>query len=100
MLDITGPNSHNRSAERIHDFLLIDQEPMPSNEGKPPAYWPASGSLKAENLSARYSNGEHDQDDVIPLATDVKPSTDGPLVLQNISFDIKGGERVGIGSLF
>lgn len=45
------------SAERIRDFLLIDHEPAPTEDGKPPAYWPASGILKAENLSARYSQG-------------------------------------------
>jgi ABC-type bacteriocin/lantibiotic exporter with double-glycine peptidase domain len=46
--------------------------------GVPPAYWPASGSLKVEKLSARYSE-------------------DGPKVLHDISFEVKSGERVGIG---
>lgn len=45
------------SAERIHDFLVIDQEPLPTDDGKPPAHWPASGNLIAKNLSAQYSKG-------------------------------------------
>lgn len=53
------------------------QEPKPSESGKPPAYWPASGSLRIENLSARYSQ-------------------DGPEVLKNINLEIKSGERIGI----
>jgi ABC-type multidrug transport system fused ATPase/permease subunit len=43
----------------------------------PPAYWPASGDLRVENLSARYSS-------------------DGPNVLHDVSFHIKSGERVGV----
>ena len=46
------------SLERILDFLRIDQEPSPTEAGTPPAYWPASGSLKVEKLSASYSDGE------------------------------------------
>lgn len=42
------------------DFLRIDQEPLPVESGKPPAYWPSSGNLKVENLSASYSDGEKD----------------------------------------
>ncbi|EJU03269.1 hypothetical protein DACRYDRAFT_106434 [Dacryopinax primogenitus] len=65
------------SLERIRDYLVIDHEPEITEKGKPPAYWPSSGSLQVEDLSARYSK-------------------DGPLVLQNITFEIKSGERVGI----
>ncbi|KZT53818.1 hypothetical protein CALCODRAFT_486059 [Calocera cornea HHB12733] len=65
------------SLERILDYVVIEQEPAPTEKGKPPAYWPASGSIRAENLCARYSK-------------------DGPIVLDNLTFDIKSGERVGI----
>ncbi|EIN07962.1 P-loop containing nucleoside triphosphate hydrolase protein [Punctularia strigosozonata HHB-11173 SS5] len=65
------------SLERILDFLKIEHEPEPKQDGVPPAYWPASGSLRAEKLSARYS----------PDSVDV---------LRDISFDIKSGERVGV----
>ncbi|KAH7886476.1 hypothetical protein F5I97DRAFT_1926721 [Phlebopus sp. FC_14] len=65
------------SLERIDSYTNIEQEPKSSEEGKPPAYWPSSGDLRAENLSARYS-------------------PDGPKVLHDLSFHINSGERVGI----
>ncbi|KZT29509.1 P-loop containing nucleoside triphosphate hydrolase protein [Neolentinus lepideus HHB14362 ss-1] len=61
--------------ERIHQY--VEQEPKPTEDGVPPAYWPSSGNLKVEKLIARYS-------------------LDGPAVLHDISFEIKAGERVGI----
>lgn len=41
------------------DYLRIDHEPEASENGKPPAYWPSSGELRAEKLSARYSDGKN-----------------------------------------
>lgn len=61
--------------------MTIEQEPKPSTDGNPPAYWPASGTLRVEKLSARYSE-------------------DGPRVLHEISFEVNAGERVGIGELY
>ncbi|KAH9028052.1 ABC transporter type 1, transmembrane domain-containing protein [Lactarius deliciosus] len=66
------------SLERIHSYINAEQEPKPTEQGIPPAYWPASGDLRVEKLSARYSH-------------------DGPKVLHDISFHIKSGERVGVG---
>ncbi|TFK77620.1 hypothetical protein K466DRAFT_508288, partial [Polyporus arcularius HHB13444] len=65
------------SLERIQQYLVIEQEPKPTPDGVPPAYWPASGKLEVDELSARYSG-------------------DGPKVLHNISFSVASGERVGI----
>ncbi|KAI0782172.1 multidrug resistance-associated ABC transporter [Abortiporus biennis] len=65
------------SLERITQYLNIEQEPKPTSDGVPPAYWPASGDLRVENLSARYS-------------------ADGPKVLQDINFHVKSGEHIGI----
>ncbi|KAJ7578700.1 P-loop containing nucleoside triphosphate hydrolase protein [Mycena floridula] len=65
------------SLERIQSYVQADQEPKPLDAGKPPAYWPASGELRVEKLSARYS-------------------FDGPKVLEDISFEIKSGQRVGV----
>ncbi|KAH8108752.1 P-loop containing nucleoside triphosphate hydrolase protein [Phellopilus nigrolimitatus] len=65
------------SLERILDFLRIDHEPKSVDSGKPPAYWPSSGNLRVEKLSARYSD-------------------DSPEVLRGISFEAQSGERVGI----
>lgn len=36
-------------------YTTIEQEPKPTEDRVPPAYWPASGDLLVENLSARYS---------------------------------------------
>ncbi|KAI0066574.1 P-loop containing nucleoside triphosphate hydrolase protein [Artomyces pyxidatus] len=65
------------SLERIKAYIDIEQEPTATKEGIPPAYWPASGDLKVENLSSRYSEG-------------------GPEVLHDLSFHIKSGERIGV----
>ncbi|KAF7967145.1 hypothetical protein HWV62_35674 [Athelia sp. TMB] len=43
------------SLERIQEFTVIEQEPAWSEGGVAPAYWPASGELRVEELSARYS---------------------------------------------
>ena len=69
---------NGNSLERIQQYLTIEHEPKPTAACIPPAYWPASGSLIVEKLSARYS-------------------ADGPRVLHEISFEVKAGERVGIG---
>ncbi|KAH8086659.1 hypothetical protein BXZ70DRAFT_1067810 [Cristinia sonorae] len=65
------------SMERIQQYLSIEQEPEATEAGVPPAYWPASGTLQVEGLTARYS-------------------PDGPDVLHGLTFNIKSGERVGI----
>ncbi|KAJ7119016.1 P-loop containing nucleoside triphosphate hydrolase protein [Mycena epipterygia] len=67
----------SNSLERIKQYLDIEQEPKATVNGVPPAHWPSSGHLRAQNLCARYSPG-------------------GPEVLRDISFEIKGGERIGI----
>ncbi|RDX55374.1 P-loop containing nucleoside triphosphate hydrolase protein [Lentinus brumalis] len=65
------------SLERVEQYLHIEHEASPTPAGTPPAYWPASGNLRVENLSARYS-------------------ADGPRVLHEVSFEVKSGEHVGI----
>lgn len=47
--------SRKNSLERIDSYIKIEQEPKPTEGGQPPAYWPTSGDLRVENLSARYS---------------------------------------------
>ncbi|KAG5648264.1 hypothetical protein DXG03_006223 [Asterophora parasitica] len=71
-------NMAGNSLERIQGYVCIEQEPKPVPEGVPPAYWPASGELRVENLSARYS-------------------LDGPKVLHDLSFHIQSGQRIGVG---
>ncbi|KAG1858585.1 hypothetical protein C8R48DRAFT_775022 [Suillus tomentosus] len=47
---------YGNSLERIDSYIKIKQEPKPTEGSQPPAYWPASGDLRVENLSARYSS--------------------------------------------
>ncbi|KLO19974.1 P-loop containing nucleoside triphosphate hydrolase protein [Schizopora paradoxa] len=68
---------NGKSLERIQGYIDIDHEPKPTPEGVPPAYWPSSGQIEVNSLSARYSK-------------------DGPRVLHDLSFQIKSGERVGV----
>lgn len=56
---LTFRSNLHLSLERVLDFLRIDHEPQVSKSGLPPAYWPSGGSLRVENLSARYSEGRH-----------------------------------------
>ncbi|EKM51019.1 uncharacterized protein PHACADRAFT_177708 [Phanerochaete carnosa HHB-10118-sp] len=63
------------SLERLHQYIHIEQEPK--NGVQPPAYWPTNGSLHVERLSASYT-------------------PDGPKVLQDLTFELKSGERVGV----
>ncbi|KZV96966.1 P-loop containing nucleoside triphosphate hydrolase protein [Exidia glandulosa HHB12029] len=67
----------SNSLERILDFVDIEQEPASTDAGTPPAYWPASGKLRVDNLSAKYSR-------------------DGPLVLRDVTFSVTSGERVAV----
>lgn len=66
------------SVERIKEFLEIDHEPEPKKDSTPPAYWPSSGDLHVEKVSARYA-------------------ADGPEVLKNVTFSLQSGQRMGIG---
>lgn len=57
---VYGRCSRKNSLERIDSYIKIEQEPKPTEGGQPPAYWPASGDLRVENLSARYSTVNRD----------------------------------------
>ncbi|KIK70420.1 hypothetical protein GYMLUDRAFT_234888 [Collybiopsis luxurians FD-317 M1] len=67
----------SNSVERIRQYITIEQEPKPDKQHSLPAYWPASGNLQVEHLSARYSS-------------------DGPEILHDLSFTVKSGERIGV----
>ncbi|TFK76776.1 hypothetical protein BDN72DRAFT_873327 [Pluteus cervinus] len=74
---VNGAEVEANSLERISRYLEVDQEPKPTPQGVPPAYWPASGELRVERLSARYS-------------------PDGPKVLHDISFSVESGQHIGV----
>ncbi|KAF6764274.1 multidrug resistance-associated ABC transporter [Ephemerocybe angulata] len=69
---------HTSSAlNGLQQYTEIEQEPKPTERGKPPAAWPTSGELRAEHLTSRYSKT-------------------GPAVLHDLNFNIRAGERVGV----
>ncbi|KAJ7579704.1 hypothetical protein C8J56DRAFT_281572 [Mycena floridula] len=69
------------SVERVVEYLELPQEPPAIIESnRPPAYWPSNTSdslLTVENLVIKYA-------------------PDLPAVIQNVSFSLKAGERVGL----
>ncbi|KAJ7080949.1 multidrug resistance-associated ABC transporter [Mycena belliarum] len=78
----TGLEVDLNSVERVVEYLKLPQEPPAVIESnRPPAYWPSSvrndSLLRVENLVVKYS-------------------PELPAVLQDISFTLKAGERVGL----
>ncbi|KAJ7047868.1 hypothetical protein C8F04DRAFT_1060324 [Mycena alexandri] len=78
----TGLELDLNSVERVVEYLTLPQEPPGVIESnRPPAYWPSSSKndslIVAENVSIKYA-------------------PDLPSVLQDISFNLKAGERVGL----
>ncbi|KIY72764.1 P-loop containing nucleoside triphosphate hydrolase protein [Cylindrobasidium torrendii FP15055 ss-10] len=65
------------SLERITHYIDAEKESKATAGGVPPAYWPSSGTLRIENLSAKYTEN-------------------GPEVLHSLNFEVRSGERVGI----
>jgi ABC-type multidrug transport system fused ATPase/permease subunit len=65
------------SFQRVMQYATLPSEPLPTEQGKPPAAWPTDGDVIVKNLSVKYA-------------------LDGPSVLNDVSFSIKSRERVGI----
>ncbi|KAI9013950.1 P-loop containing nucleoside triphosphate hydrolase protein [Phycomyces nitens] len=72
-------NEMNMNAiERVDEYMSIEEEPaIHIPETTPPPNWPATGSVKVENLVMQYS-------------------PENPPVLRDISFNVKPMEKVGI----
>ncbi|KAJ7725657.1 P-loop containing nucleoside triphosphate hydrolase protein, partial [Mycena maculata] len=78
----TGLELDLNSVERIIEYLDLPQEPAAVIESsRPPAYWPSSAKndalIAVDNVSIKYA-------------------PDLPSVLQDISFTLKAGERIGL----
>lgn len=67
------------SVERVHQYMTgtAQEAALRAGAGVVPAGWPSSGSMKVQDLYMRYRE-------------------ELPTVLNGVSLDIKGGERVGI----
>ncbi|KAH7069398.1 hypothetical protein BKA62DRAFT_836919 [Auriculariales sp. MPI-PUGE-AT-0066] len=70
-------DTYTRAARSYYNLNRWISRTKPTDRGKPPAYWPSSGDLVVEHLEARYAR-------------------DGPLVLKDVNFTLKSGERVGV----
>ncbi|KAJ7647783.1 hypothetical protein FB45DRAFT_987394 [Roridomyces roridus] len=78
----TGLELDLNSVERIVEYLDLPQEPPAVIESnRPPAYWPSSSANDAL---------------IVAEAVSVKYAPDLPSVLQDVSFNLKAGERVGL----
>ncbi|KAJ7282599.1 hypothetical protein C8J57DRAFT_1295798 [Mycena rebaudengoi] len=78
----TGLELDLNSVERIVEYLDLPQEPPAIIESqRPPAYWPSS----AKNSSL-----------VVVENLELKYAPELPPVLQDVSFELKAGERVGL----
>lgn len=66
------------SVERVIEYSEMDSETLNNGKTKPPEYWPSTGEIDYENVSFSY-----DKDNL-------------SLVLNDLSFCIKAGEKVGI----
>ncbi|KAK4704436.1 hypothetical protein P7C70_g1781, partial [Phenoliferia sp. Uapishka_3] len=66
------------SVERVQEYIELKPEaPDYIPESQPDESWPQTGSIKFQNVSARYRQ-------------------DLDLVLRDVSFELKGGEKVGV----
>ena len=65
------------SVERILDYAALEHEPIDQGKIKPPADWPQTGDVSFNKVSFKYGSGL-------------------PKVLNNLSFEIKSEEKIGI----
>ncbi|GAA5929198.1 hypothetical protein JCM1841_006231 [Sporobolomyces salmonicolor] len=66
------------SVERVQEYITLPSEaPLEIPDKKPAEEWPQAGSIKFDHVAARYRQGLD-------------------LVLKDVSFEIKGGEKVGV----
>jgi len=75
---MTETEARMTSAERIHEYATqVEPEAAELTDKRPPAGWPSKGSIEVKDVTMRY-----------------RPNL--PIVLNNLSFVIEGGSKVGI----
>lgn len=65
------------AVERVIEYTELPSEPLNEGSKKPPRGWPSSGEIAYEDVSFRYDKNL-------------------PLVLNDLSFRIQPGEKIGI----
>eukprot|EP00698_Gefionella_okellyi_P000239 TRINITY_DN1020_c0_g1_i1.p1 TRINITY_DN1020_c0_g1~~TRINITY_DN1020_c0_g1_i1.p1 ORF type:complete len:1346 (-),score=399.84 TRINITY_DN1020_c0_g1_i1:1124-5134(-) len=77
-LQLADTETKMNSIERVMEFTHMPQEPAGVIEtNRPPANWPSEGTVTFEKASMRYRDGL-------------------PLVVQDLSVQFKGGEKIGV----
>lgn len=74
------------SVERIAEFGKLEVEPLEECIQEPPDAWPQRGDLVYEDVSLAYDGEPTPEDDDPPPR----------LVLRDLTFTIRGGEKIGI----
>lgn len=77
MRSLTQVENQMNSVERLNQYALHLEQEAPFKLGELPDGWPAAGAIEFQNASLSYRPGL-------------------PLVLKDLSFSIRGGEKVGI----
>ncbi len=75
------------SVERVAEFGRLEKEDLEAKKIEPDSSWPPKGDLEYENVSLIYPPPK--------MAPDQAPEPP-KAVLQELSFKVKGGEKVGI----
>jgi ATP-binding cassette subfamily C (CFTR/MRP) protein 1 len=65
------------AVERVMEYTDLPSEPLNDGKKKPPREWPSDGEITYQNVSFSYDKGL-------------------PTVLNNLSFKIHPGEKIGI----
>lgn len=73
------------SVERINEFGQLEKEELTKAQQEPEESWPPRGDIEYEDVSLVYN---------VPNSNETDEPTKA--VLKNLTFDITGGEKIGI----
>ena len=77
MRSLTQVENQMNSVERLNQYAMYLEQEAPYKLGPLPENWPSKGQIQFNNVSVAYRKGL-------------------PLVLKNLNFSIKAGEKIGI----
>lgn len=77
------------SVDRVAEFGRLEREDLEAKKTEPEESWPSRGDLEYEGVSLLYP--------APPSADPISSPPEPPkAVLQNLSFRVRGGEKIGI----